>query len=93
MTTTNGKEANGGGEKRVQTIMLGVIMLIISWQFKTTIESGQDIAAIKVQLNELQGVRSAIQPQVNQLGLDANKLRLDVDNTMRRVSYLETEKR
>lgn len=98
MSTRNDQDkqegaGNGNAEKRAQTIMLGVIMLLISWQFKTTIEFGNDLAGIKVQMNDLKDLKSSMQPTVNQLGLDNNKLRLDMDNTIRRVEYLEALKR
>lgn len=79
-------------EKRLQTIMLAFITLAMSWSFNSQIQMGKDVATIQTQVQELKDVKAAMQPRVDQLGLDMNKLRLDEDNTMFRVSYLENLK-
>lgn len=88
---TNKEEAKeeSTGEKRAQTVMIGIIMLLVGWSFKATIESGQDIAAIKVQLLNI----PALQQKVNDHGLELNGLRIDEDNSKRAISDLQSRKR
>ena len=75
-------------EKRAQTIMLAVCTLLLGWGFNSLVQLGKDVETIKVQLVNV----PALQEKVNQHALDINGLRLDEDNSKRRLSDLESRK-
>lgn len=95
MTTDVKTEKNGGGngERRFQSIMLGLLTLLTSWSFTSLIQSGKDISSIQAQLVQLTTDRSNLQATVNQRGLEQAVLRADVDNLARQVSELQLKKR
>jgi hypothetical protein len=93
MTTDAKTEKNGNGERRFQSIMLGLLTLLTSWSFTSLIQSGKDISSIQTQLVQLTTDRSNLQATVNQRGLEQAVLRADVDNLTRQVSELQLKKR